>query len=431
MSALILILVVGGVAGYVMTPGERLRALKTARITARDLYDVVQGGPPAFPFRVALSKRTPWAFVTPALLTLNLLLFFLMALGRGSVGEWNTLVAWGGNLGTLTTNGEWLRLVKSMFVHAGFVHLVVNLVGLAAIGFITERLVGSLTFGCVFFAAGLMSSLVSVSANPLGLSVGASGAIMGILGLLLAVSVRDMFHASQTRMPLAVAKWLGPLIGVFLLYTALSGSIPFAGELTGLAVGVAGGIAVTYGATEAKPRVRRVGIATASTLVMAAIYAVPLAGIHDVRPEINMVVATEERTARLYETEVGKFRKGRASAADLVQTIDGTIIPKLRLANARLKELDKVPEEQRLIVDHAVTFLKIREESWHLRADGLRKIASARSPEKTAGSRETSDESRIRRLQDLQKSSTLALREAETKERESLATFSELSALKR
>jgi len=431
MSALILILVVGGVAGYVMTPDERLRALKTARIAARDLYDLVQGGPPAFPFRVALSKRTPRPFVTPALLALNLLLFFLIALGRGSVGEWNTLVAWGGNIGTLTTNGEWLRLLKSMFVHAGFFHLVLNLMGLAAIGFITERLVGSLTFACAYFAAGLMSSLASVSANPLGLSVGASGAIMGILGLLLAVSVRDIFHASETRMPLAVAKWLSPLSGAFLLYTAMSGSIPFAGELTGLAVGVAGGIAVTYGATEAKPRVRRVAIATASAVVMAAVYAVPLAGIHDVRPEINTVFATEDRTARVYETEVGKFRKGRTSAADLVQTIDGTIVPALRLADARLKELDKVPDEQRPIVAHAVAFLKLREESWRLRADGLRMIASARSPERTVGSRETSDEYRLRRLQDLQKSSTLALREAETKERESLAAFSEMSALKR
>jgi hypothetical protein len=81
------------------------------------------------------------------------------------------------------------------------------------------------------------------------------------------------------------------------------------------------------------------------------------------------------------------------------------------------------------MVDRAVTFLKLREESWRLRADGLRKIASVRSPEKPTGSRETSDEYRLRRLQDLHKSSTLTLREAETKERESLVALREMSAL--
>jgi hypothetical protein len=251
---------------------------------------------------------------------------------------------------------------------------------------------------------------------------------MGVLGLLLAASVRDIVRASDTRVPLAVAKWLGPVVGVFLLYSAMSGSVPFAGELAGLAFGVAGGIAVTYGATEAIPNVRRVAIATASALVMAAIYALPLAGIHDVRPEIDVVVATEDRTARLYETEVGKFRKGRASAEALEQTINDTIIPELRLADARLNELDNVPDEQRLLVDRAATFLKLREESWRLRADGLRQIASARSPE-PAGFRETSSESRTRKLQDLQKSSTLALREAEIKEREALVALGEMSAL--
>jgi rhomboid protease GluP len=393
------------------------------------VYNLTQGGPAAFPFRGALSQRTPWALVTPALLALNFVMFLLIAVRRGSVGEWNTLVSWGGNIGTLTTNGEWLRLLKSMFVHAGFFHLVVNLMGLAAVGFITERLVGSLTFASAYFAAGLMSSLVSVSVDPLGLSVGASGAIMGIYGLLLVVWVRDIFRAADTMVPLVIAKWLSPLCGIFLLYTMMSGSIPFAGELAGLTVGIAVGIAVTYGATEAKPHIRRIAMATAGAVVMAAVYAVPLAGIDDVRPEIKMVADTEARTARLYETEVDRFRKGRTSAAALVQTIDGTIIPELRLADARLKELDKVPDEQQPMVDRAVTFLKLREESWSLRADGLRKIASLRSPAKPANSRETSDEYRLRKLQDLHKSSTRALRDAETKERESLVALREMSAL--
>jgi rhomboid protease GluP len=428
MPIFFLLLVIVGVAGYLMTAEERLRALKIGRIAARDLYEVSQGGPEPFPFRAALRARTPWAVVSPLVIGLNVLTLFLILFGRGSIGEPQTLISWGGNVGSLTTNGEWERLLFSMFVHSGFFPLCVNLAGFAAVGFITERLAGSLTFASAYFASGLMASLVSVSVDPLGLSVGASGAIIGIYGLLLALTMRSVFTDSAQRMPLVIVKWLAPVWGFFILYSLVTGDVPLKAELAGFVVGFLSGVVVTYGLTDSKPEIRRIGMVTAGALLVAAVYAVPLAGIDDVRPEIKMVAITEDRTARMYEREVDRYRKGRTTPQALVQTIDGTIIPELQLVDARLKELDKVPSEQRQMVERATTFLRLREESWRLRAAGLRTIASVRDP-KSSSSRETSAEGRMRRLEDLHRSSTRVLREAETKERESLVALREMSAL--
>jgi rhomboid protease GluP len=365
--------------------------------------------------------------MSPLVIGLNVLTFFLILFGRGSIGEPQTLISWGGNVGSLTTNGEWERLVFSMFVHSGFFHLCVNLAGFAAVGFITERLAGSLTFASAYFASGLMASLVSVSVNPLGLSVGASGAIIGIYGLLLALTMRSVFTDSDQRMPLVIVKWLSPVWALFILYSLVTGDVPFKAELAGFVIGFLSGLVVTYGLRDSKPEIRRIGMVTAGALVTAAVYAVPLAGIDDVRPDIKTVAVTEDRTARIYEREVDRYRKGRTTAQALVQTIDGTIIPELRLADARLKELDKVPGEQRQMVERATTFLRLREESWRLRAAGLRTIASVR--EAKAGNSKASAEGRLRRLEDLHRSSSRVLREAETKERESLVALREMSAL--
>jgi membrane associated rhomboid family serine protease len=416
MSILVLLAVMLGAAAYFLTAEERNRALKTARNIAQDVYEVCQGGPERFPFRAALQARTALAFITPSLIVVNMLTFALIVLD-GPIGQRQTLISWGGNLGPLTTNGEWHRLLLSLFVHSGMLHLLANLAGLAAAGFIAERLVGSLTFASIYFASGLIASLVSVSVNPLGLSMGASGAIFGIYGLLFASSIPHIFRESDARIPLVIVKWLSPFAGAFLLYNLASSSVPREAELAGLVVGFVGGLVLTHGAAESKPRIRRIGAVTAATVVIAGAYAAPLAGIDDVRPNLQVVAAAEERTARLYETEVDRFRKGRTSADALVQTIDGTIIPELRAADARLKELDRVPDEQRPLVERAATFLRLREESWRLRADGLRQISALKTP------------NRVPQRGDPHKSIAMLLRNAETTELKALAVLRDLSSI--
>ena len=106
-------------------------------------------------------------------------------MGWGS-DEAETLVSWGASFGPRTTNGEWWRLVASMFVHTGSFQLLVNCAALVQLGLILERLVGHVTFAAVYLAAACLRASCSLSDYPMGISSGASGAIFGLYGLLLA-----------------------------------------------------------------------------------------------------------------------------------------------------------------------------------------------------------------------------------------------------
>ena len=91
------------------------------------------------------------------------------------------------------------------------------------------------------------------------------------------------------------------------------------------------------------------------------------------RPEMARVLDFETRTASAYGTAVERFRKGRLSLEALVQLIDRTIVPELQAEHARVKALDKVPQEHRPLVASADEYLRLRDESWRLRLEGLRK----------------------------------------------------------
>ena len=181
------LLVLAAYAVYVMTPQERDRLLqaglkyaKHARAAALEAHQRQD------PFRELLRARTTLAVVAPALAALNVIVFVMMLFGPGAFSDPATLIGWGANFGPRTTNGEWSRLVTALFVHVGVVHLLVNVAGMLQVGLLLERLLGPLAVALVYVAAGAFSSLENVSSHPIGISAGASGAIFGLYGLLIA-----------------------------------------------------------------------------------------------------------------------------------------------------------------------------------------------------------------------------------------------------
>jgi hypothetical protein len=104
---------------------------------------------------------------------------------------------------------------------------------------------------------------------------------------------------------------------------------------------------------------------------------IPLRGVTDVRPELAAVAAVEQRTASTYNSAVQHFTKGEIPVRDLVQVIDRTILPELAAAEARVRALVRVPPEHQPMVAAAGEYLRLREKSWRVRADALRKINRA------------------------------------------------------
>jgi membrane associated rhomboid family serine protease len=426
MYLILFLVIVSGFALCRMTAEDRERVIRAVLAAIPHVKSAAAYGRlECEPFRNALGERTRWPLVTPALIALNAAMFIFMLFGAGALGDPTTLVGWGASFGPRTTGGEWWRLLTSLFVHPGMLQLLVNLIGLVQIGFILERLVGRFAFAAVYVAAGVFASLVNLSANPLAVSVGASGAIFGLYGLLLASSIWGLLHRSIVTIPLMAVKRLIPAAAVFILYNVSNDGLGIDAELTGLATGFVCGLFLARSVSEGTPRARDMAIATAAAVVIAVAFAVPLRGITDVRPEIERVVGLEDRTASAYQTAVGRFRKGRMTAEAVAQLIDRTIEPELLAADAHLKAVNGVPREQQPLVASAEEYLRLRYESWRLRAESLRKADVPRLQE--AGDTEpASNESGRLRAEGRLKANRIYLGKIEGAERASLEALQKI-----
>lgn len=181
------------------------------------------------------------AFVTRTLVVLNLIGFGIEEWLGGSTNEAVLYHA-----GALVEGGftwaESYRVVTAMFLHAGALHLAMNMLGLAAIAPFVEGTLGRLRFALVYFAAGLTGMLIhAIVLDSGGLVLGASGCIMGLVGATAAILLEG-YRADKAQ----VAKERLPRIG-FALLLQLSFDLVIPGiSLTAHWSGVAVGFVLTY-----------------------------------------------------------------------------------------------------------------------------------------------------------------------------------------
>ncbi len=123
--------------------------------------------------------------VTTLLLVLIGIVFLAETLLGGSTDP-RVLLTLGANFPPLVLGShQYWRLVASMFLHIGFVHLLVNGWALLQLGALFELILGSRKLLLVYFVSGIAGSLASVMFTQ-SLSAGASGAIFGVMGALIA-----------------------------------------------------------------------------------------------------------------------------------------------------------------------------------------------------------------------------------------------------
>ncbi|MEK6889376.1 MAG: rhomboid family intramembrane serine protease [Nanoarchaeota archaeon] len=132
------------------------------------------------------------------------------------------------------------RYLSAIFLHGGIVHLMYNLLALVLFGSILEKFIGSKRFLLVFFVSGVLANIISI--NFYSSSLGASGAIFGVIGALVIVRPWMTVWAFNLPMPMIVAGilWaIGDLIGAvaFLSGNALSNTGNIA-HLSGMLFGI-------------------------------------------------------------------------------------------------------------------------------------------------------------------------------------------------
>lgn len=168
----------------------------------------------------------------------------------GSTRDPLSLLDFGANYGPLVAGGEYWRLLSSVFLHIGIMHLALNSLGLLIYGMLLERAFGSLRFAFIYLASGLAGSTASFVANPLAISAGASGAIFGLLGALASCFLTG--RGSLGRGSRRDAAGIGVLVAINLAWGFMVPGIDNWAHIGGLAMGFAlGGVLAsgseTYG----------------------------------------------------------------------------------------------------------------------------------------------------------------------------------------
>ena len=119
-----------------------------------------------------------------------------------------TLIDAGALVRAKVVAGEWWRMLTAMFLHGGFGHLIGNMVVLYIVGMACEHAFGTLRMGLVYFGSGLAGSTLSMLASP-GPSVGASGAVFGVVAAVVVTLYRHQKHffIRDKRIGFVLAAW--------------------------------------------------------------------------------------------------------------------------------------------------------------------------------------------------------------------------------
>jgi rhomboid protease GluP len=175
-----------------------------------------------------LGRRTP---VTTALL-IAIAIGFGLQLWFGD----DTVIALGANYGPAVRDGQYWRLVTSMFLHGGWFHLILNGWALYQLAGLFEILLGSSRLLLVYFVSGIAGSIASVLWRDVP-SIGASGAIFGVMGALIAFLAkrRENLTPQAKSLLMQLLFWAG--LNVFLGIS--SPMIDNAAHLGGCAAGLA------------------------------------------------------------------------------------------------------------------------------------------------------------------------------------------------
>ncbi len=163
-----------------------------------------------------------------------------LAMAVGGATNPEVLATLGAKINPLIARGEAWRLVSSIFVHFGTVHLVGNGLLLFLLGRLVENALGRRWFLVIFVLAGVGGALASYLSSDIP-SVGASGAVAGLLGAAIISGIKHR-RTIPDRLLKQLSLVLLPCLGLALAYGLAGEHVDNAAHLGGLLVGTVAGL---------------------------------------------------------------------------------------------------------------------------------------------------------------------------------------------
>jgi len=200
---------------------------------------------------------------TYVLIGINVLMFLGSGAGGGFLTGSNSgvsktffdLALWGPGV----ANGEWWRIITSGFLHSGFLHIALNMYILYWLGQMIEPALGHLRFTALYFASLIAGSFGALLLSPDRLTVGASGAVFGLMGAAFVMQHARGINPWQSG--------LGPVILFNLAFSFIVPNISIGGHLGGLV----GGTLAAFLMERAAGRGRGVALPVAACVAVGAV----------------------------------------------------------------------------------------------------------------------------------------------------------------
>jgi membrane associated rhomboid family serine protease len=191
------------------------------------------------PRTVAGAKLGQKPIVSMVLIGINVAFFAVTALQARSAMELSNsaLYLHGGLIPAEVASGEYWRLLTAGFLHGNLVHIATNMISLYLLGLPLERILGRGRFLLIYLLSLLGASVsVMLFSAPVSLTIGASGAVYGLMGALLVTFKRLRYDLRQLIVVIALNVWV----------TFQFPGISWQGHLGGLLVGAVVGAAMVY-----------------------------------------------------------------------------------------------------------------------------------------------------------------------------------------
>jgi rhomboid protease GluP len=261
------------------------------------------------------------------------------------------LLAWGANsAASVVEDRQYWRLLTATFLHGGFLHLALNMLGLWEAGRQLNRLHGNFQFLLIYLASALTGSALSLhfSAQQ-SVSVGASGAVFGVLGALL-VAV----YQHRGQIPGVTSKNVMSSQGVFLAYALVQGfskqGIDNAAHVGGLIAGCVLAWVLTEKIAAVATPARRLSTAVIGTLlsgvaVAALVVTTPTPAVHhrqlfEFQAGLTRILPAMQAAEKAFQADVKALREGKMSEAQFAEALQTRHLPGYQTVQRALAPLD-------------------------------------------------------------------------------------------
>lgn len=306
----------------------------------------------------------PW--ITYAVIAINAAMCVVASVNGLTWESTEVLIELGGNIPALTCHGEPWRLIASVFLHAGALHLAINMWSLYQLRGAEPRF-GRMVYATIYLVSSIAGSLLTlVFAAGNQVTVGAAAGIAGVIGALAAAAVQQR-HELPARVNAQVARRLALALGLSLLIGAAVPSASLSGLIGGALAGVALG-ALLSGAPGSRQRTLRALGAVVVALGLGAAVPALLPVQDDLPGALHLLREVDRGLVARYGEVLKEHHDERLTDAAFATRLDDDLLPAYRAARERLRALGATHP----VITTFEAYMTAQLAEWTTRRDALR-----------------------------------------------------------